>query len=424
MLEYIRDWKNYSAAAVIGCLVRGAVYHFFPFVNPILEGMLVIWPLILIIDGILHRQFHPDRIQWLLLGFLAAALISTVINLDSIQSWEHGDPAESFRSLFYGLSAVLILYGFSSHRPETDAVLFLNRLFLVIWGYIVLLSAGSVVLFVLYRMGIDLPGGFGGASQIFTYGHMGEETRFCGLFGYSNAGGNLCALAAPLAYYLTEQKKLSGWLAAGSAALLAYTIYLLDVRTSMVALLLCAVMIGWRILEKKAGTGKAVVISAVTLAVLAGVAGYLKQETILQYWAQYQEDPRKTIIFLTTGRSEYWELAVQGFLTKPLLGYGWLNNTYIGFYFDNHNLFFNILLWTGAVGTILFFTAFILLVVKVCRADMHHRYGLLLVLAAVFVQAMLDRAIMGTANASAETMVFWLVSGMLVFGKTKAGKHS
>ena len=37
----------------------------------------------------------------LLLGFLAAALISTIINLDSLKSWNQGDPAESFRSLFY-----------------------------------------------------------------------------------------------------------------------------------------------------------------------------------------------------------------------------------------------------------------------------------------------------------------------------------
>ena len=419
MLEWLSDWKHYIAAAVIGCLVRGAVYHFFPLVNPVLTGILVLWPLFLIAEGLVHHRFHLGKIQVVLLLFLGSALVSTLLNLNSIRAWEQGSLTESFLSLFYGLSLVLFLYGLSRDGKEAENIPFVNRLFLAVWGYTILLCIGSVVLLYCYRAGIDLPGGIGSASHIFTYGHMGEETRFCGLFGYSNEGGNLCALCAPLAFYLAEQKKLPVWLAGLSIVLLVYVIYLLDVRTSMAALLFCILLLSWRYLQKKTGTGRALLICLAAVILLAGAALVLKQDAVMHYWAQYQEDPRKTIIFLTTGRSEYWELAVQGFLTKPLFGYGWLNNSYIGFYFDNHNLFFNILLWTGAAGTILFLTASVLIFRALSRADTEGRYGLVLIIAAVFVQAMLDRAIMGTANASVETMLFWLACGLLAEGRRK-----
>ncbi len=419
MLEFIRDRRHYIAAAVIGCLVRGMVYHFFPVINPILTGMLVIWPLFLIIDDLVCHRFKTDRIQVLLLGFLAAAFVSTVLNLESIRAWKFGSPADSFLSLMQGLSLVLFFYGCTRFSAEEESGPFLKRLFLAVWGYIVLLALGSAVLFALYRAGIDLPGGFGGADQIFTYGHMGEETRFCGLFGYSTDGGNLCALAAALAFFLAEQKKIPAWLAGISAVLLVYVIVLLDVRTSIVALLFCLLLAGWRFLQKKTGTGKSLLICAAAVVLLVIAAVILKRDAIMEYWILYQENPRKTIIFLTTGRSEYWELAFRGFLTKPLLGYGWLNNTYIGFYFDNHNLFFNILLWTGAIGTVLFVSASVLLFLRLCKADSTGRFGLVLIIGAVFVQAMLDRAIMGTANASPETMSFWLACGALLNGRRK-----
>jgi hypothetical protein len=49
--------------------------------------------------------------------------------------------------------------------------------------------------------------GLSSAEKLFTYGHLGEETRFCGLFGYSTVGGNLCSLAILLGIYLAEQEK-------------------------------------------------------------------------------------------------------------------------------------------------------------------------------------------------------------------------
>ena len=40
---------------------------------------------------------------------------------------------------------------------------------------------------------------------------------------------------------------------------------------------------------------------------------------------------------------------------------------------------------------------------------------IILILLAVFVQSMLDRAVMGSANSGVETMCFWLCAGVLAY---------
>ena len=57
--------------------------------------------------------------------------------------------------------------------------------------------------------------------------------------------------------YLYEQRKLPLILTVLSIALSGYTIYLLDVRTSMLALLLGAMVLGVYLLEKRIGKKKA-----------------------------------------------------------------------------------------------------------------------------------------------------------------------
>ena len=270
-------------------------------------------------------------------------------------------------------------------------------------------------------MNIALPGGLGGAEQIFTYGHLGEDMRFCGLFGYSTDGGNLCALAAALAVYLYEQKKLPLILTVLSIALSAYTIYLLDVRTSMLTLLLGAMALGVYLLGKRIGKKKAAGLVLAAAVILIAAVLVLKKGTIDHYLTLYREDPRKTLSFLTTGRSKYWEAAVLGWLEKPILGWGWLNNSYIGYYFDNHNLFFNLLLWTGAAGTGLFLLFTVLWLIQAIRKKQNQGIGMILILLAVFVQSMLDRAIMGSANAGVETMVFWLCAGWMIYRHNHEG---
>lgn len=415
MLEFLLDRKHCIAFLVIGWLVRGMVYHFFPLFNDILTWGTVIWIAVILISGIVKKEIHFDAMMISLCGFLVVMILSTAINRASIQAWKEIELSDSVLSIIEAFGLLCIMFPAAKHEDKEEYRKFLNNLFLTVFCYVNLLALASVILFLCYRMDITLPGGFGGADQIFTYGHLGEETRFCGLFGYSTDGGNLCALTAALAVYLYEQKKIPLVIMMLSIVLTGYTIFLLDVRTSMVALLLNAMVLGGFLLGKRIGKKKAtgVILAAVVLLIAAVLV--LKKGTIDYYLTLYREDPRKTLSFLTTGRSKYWEAAFLGWLEKPVFGWGWLNNTYIGYFFDNHNLFFNLLLWTGAAGTGLFLVFAGIWILHVIKRTGNWGIGIVLILLAVFVQSMLDRAIMGSANTGVETMCFWLCAGLYAY---------
>ena len=415
MAGFLSDRKNCIAFLVIGWLVRGMVYHFFPLFNDILLWITVLWTLWILLDSVIRKRLKPDGMTILLAGFIAVITISTVINLDSIRAWGVIEVSDVWFSIAEAVMLVGIMFASAKYEAPDSYRLFLNRLFTAVFGYVCLLAAASVLLFVFYRMDIRLPGGFGGADQIFTYGHLGEETRFCGLFGYSTDGGNLCALAAALGVYLFEQKKLPLPVLLISLVLFAGTIVLLDVRTSMLALLLMAFVYGGHLLSRKTGGRKAFGIIAALVVLLVIAAVVLKRDTIIYYAGMVQEDPRQTLGFLTTGRSKYWELAVQGWLTKPVFGYGWMNNSFTGGFFDCHNLFFNLILWSGTAGTGLFLAFTVLWLRRLVKNRRKISAGMVLILLAVFVQSMLDRAIMGSANAGVETMCFWLTAGFAAY---------
>ena len=423
MAGFLSDRKNCIAFLVIGWLVRGMVYHFFPLFNDILLWITVLWTLWILLDSMIRKRLKPDGMTILLVGFIAVITISTVINLDSIRAWGVIEVSDVWFSIAEAVMLAGIMFASAKYEAPDSYRLFLNRLFTAVFGYVCLLAAASVLLFVFYRMDIRLPGGFGGADQIFTYGHLGEETRFCGLFGYSTDGGNLCALAAALGVYLFEQKKLPLPVLLISLALFAGTIVLLDVRTSMLALIVMALVYGGYLLSQKIGGKKATGVMTLLFLVFVITFALLKHQTIAYYLVIYRENPQKTLSFLTTGRSKYWTLAVMGWKEKPLLGWGWLNNTYVGTFFDNHNLFFNLLLWTGALGLGFFIVFLVMLVQSTVQNRNHFTIGMILILLAVFVQSMLDRAIMGSANAGVETMCFWLTAGLAVYSGINSKKH-
>ena len=413
MLGFLLDRKHCIAFLVIGWLIRGMAYHFFPLFNDILIWVTVIWIAVILISEIIKKEIRFDAMTTVLCGFLAVMVLTTVLHRASILAWGVMEMKDIVLSIIEAFGLLCMMFPAAKYEERERYRLFLNNLFRIVFIYIVLLALASVILFVCYRMDITLPGGFGSADQIFTYGHLGEETRFCGLFGYSTDGGNLCALAMALGINLYEQKKLPLILTVIGTLLLGYTIYLLDVRTSILAMLLCAMVLCAYLLGKRIGRKKSAGIILTAAVVLIGVLLILKKDTIAYYLELYREDPRQTLAFLTTGRSKYWESAVLGWLEKPVLGWGWMNNTFVGAYFDNHNVIFNVLLWTGAAGAGLFLAFWGIWLVRMHKNRPIRGIGLILILLAVFVQSMLDRAIIGSANAGVETMCFWLTAGFL-----------
>ena len=63
MLEFLLDRKHCIAFLVIGWLVRGMVYHFFPLFNSILLWLTAIWIGIILISGIVKKESRIDAID-------------------------------------------------------------------------------------------------------------------------------------------------------------------------------------------------------------------------------------------------------------------------------------------------------------------------------------------------------------------------
>ena len=412
MKEFLLERKNYIAVYVIGYLMRGLIYHFFPPVNDILMWITILWPLILIGSDLYRRRFRMDRMKAALCIFLLAALTSTLLHIQAATP-------EVWVSLWNACGLILILFPAAETEEPKPYHRFFRRLFTAVFALISLMAAGSLFLYLCFRAGISLPGGLSGEEQLFTYGHLGEEKRFCGLFGYSTVGGNLCTIAVMTGIYLLEQNVLPKWLIMSCEAVLLAMVLLLDVRTSMVELFLVGVFLVWITLRKRMPAKRVFLLFSAAAVIAAAGVWILKQNAIMSFLANMKTDPVGTMRFLTTGRSVYWTQAWEGFLKHPILGQGWNNNTGVK-YFDSHNLLFNLLLWTGLTGTIAFFTFLGLLVQRMwkdrSRIEAQKLIGLVCVVIGVFAASMLERTLIGTENTTVDTSCFWLAAGMLGYG--------
>lgn len=416
MMSFILDRKNYIGFYVIGFLLRGFIYHFFPMINDILMWMTIVWPIVLIGSDLRAKAVKMDGIKYCLTAFITAALLSTLLHFSASNE-------ESWVSLWNAVSLVYLLFLSPGMEEEKEYRTFFDRLTLAAWALISLMALVSLILFCCYLMNISLPMGLASAERLFTYGHLGEETRFCGVFGYSTVGGNFCALAVLLGIYLIETKAVNRWISFLSIMVLLVTVWLLDVRTSMVELLVCALGLLYWLLRKKLSAGKTAGVMIAGIAVASVGVYVLKQDAIHSFLTKFGEDPEGTLRFLTTGRSVYWKNAFQLFLRNPLFGQGWANNTGVN-YFDCHNLLANLLLWTGLAGTFSFaaFLGFWLRCVLKRKKIISDQkiLSLSLVILGVFTASMLERTLIGTENTSPDSSFFWLAAGMLAYFPKKS----
>lgn len=406
MKSFVLDRKNYVFVYVIGYLLRGIIYHFFPWINEILTALTILWPLVFFAEALKEKR-RPDHLQACLLAFAAGALVSTLVNLSEVNP-------DAWLSLWQVMS-LLLIFSLPKRESAESARKFYTLLAEISAGFIVLLAAGSLFLLACYKMNLSLPGGLADGSRIFTYGHMGEETRFCGLFGYSADGGNLCALSVILSLFLLEEKKWNPILAAVCIIIAVITVVYLDVRTSMVELAVVALILLYRFLKRKTSAKTACLLITGGLFAGAVLVFAVKHDALMGTMEQMREDPEKTLRFLTTGRSAYWASAWQGFLARPIFGYGWMNFTHMfRTYFDTHNLIFNLLFWTGLCGTVPIAVFAVLFLRQMVREKPGWTMKAVL-LAGVLAESMLDRAILGTAHTAPETSFFWLSAGMLAY---------
>ena len=395
---------------VIGNLIRGYIYHFFPFIDVIYKYLFVIWPLVIIFSDLIRRKIVFDKYQTVLWLFLGIAILSVIAGRKpaTFTVWE---------SLIYFIMHAYIFFTASRFYEKEEIQAMIVRIAQISFWVITVVAICSCIFYVLFKAGIMLPFGLNSHDRLFTYGHYGNEDRFCGLFGYSTNGGNYCMTAAVLGIFLAEQKKLPVWGSVLGFILHFITIYLLDVRTDILILLVVLVVLLYRLLRKRLSTVKSILVIICLFALLVTGFIILKQDAVAELMRRVEENPYQASIDFSTGRTEFWVEILHQLYQRPLLGWGWLNSDIIG-YFDAHNLFINLFMWTGILGFGVFFVFLIMLCIEVFKNRKHiskmYNSTLIILMICAFLDSMLDRGIAGTYYNLC-TSLFWICGGFFVY---------
>ena len=394
---------------LLSYLLRGLLSKVIPGIDTILQWTFLFVPIVIfVLDGVRSRiSFRKPNMT--MLAFFVWAGIASILNADEMTS----DMWFSFVSI---LMNGYVLLSAAQYVPEEDYSRWLDRIAMITVLYCSLLGLGSVIAYGTYEAGITLPFGLNSEERIFTYGHLNQDSRFCGYFGYSTDGGSLCAVSMILSLYLGDHRKLPGWASIAGVVLAAANILLMDVRTSMLiiaaaVLFVLRLHLGTKYSAKKSDL---ILLAAIIIGVIMLL--FYKRDSIASFQAEYAENPIRAWQDLSTGRTTYWIEAFQAFLKKPIFGWGWANSTQTEF-FDVHNLFFNLLMWTGAAGTGLF-VFFLVQLLTACHKShaalkKQNQIVLILLIAGVLIESMLDRAVMSTLNTSPSTILFWITAGYL-----------
>jgi O-antigen ligase len=143
----------------------------------------------------------------------------------------------------------------------------------------------------------------------------------------------------------------------------------------------------------------------------------LKWNKIVYLLAIMRQYPVEFFQVLTSDRSYLWYCCVMMFLAKPWTGYGYGAEIAAPNYTNAHNIFFNLLAWSGIFG-ILFFAAGLISGIAACIKEkfrcLNNPY-LVCLLLCVMIQANLDIAVLGDMRNPA-TYFFWLIFGFMVHG--------
>ena len=381
-------------------------------IHDVFRVFFAVWTFGLCVHDLKTHQI-PKTIPLLFQIWIAAAgLISLVL-----QTKGRGIDQINTLFVFVTLGYVFFTLPFFTAREE------FHKLILFLAGN------GVVVLFLMNAASLLVYGGhaFGSAAFSSTFETMiamrGDQVRFFGYHQFPTLAGFNSMLAMVLGFLVISGQRKPGWyvLQTVNCAMALSMIWLANARGAMVASAVIAVSLLLILAAKKIGGRRTMHIF--WIAVLAGIVVVLlvfhaKIASLITYYS----DPGN-LYHLTSERNVIWQTAVEGFRQRPLTGWGWLNGSLIEPIThpttnNCHNIFFNLLLWTGIFGTVPFVLLVIYSLVSIVRhlKDIY-RHGdlwLLVLVMCGLIEAMLDIALVGQDNRLMDPY-FYLAFGCVLF---------
>lgn len=381
-------------------------------IHDVFRVLFALWTFGLCVHDLKTHQI-PKTIPVLLQIWIAAAgLISLVL-----QTKGRGIDQINTLIVFVTLGYVFFTLPFFTTRKEIHKLI------------VFLAGNGLAVLFLMNVASLLVYGFHMSQSSAFSSAYeamivmRGDQVRFFGYHQYPTLAGFNSMLAIILGFIVVSDQRKPFWyvLQAANCVLALAMIHLAHARGAMLACVLIAMSLVLILLAKKIGGRRTMRIFWTV--VLAGIAVVLlvfhaKIAGLITYYS----DPEH-LYDLTSERNVIWAAAVDGFRQRPLTGWGWLNGSLIEPIShpstnNCHNIFFNVLLWTGLSGTVPFVLLFVYSLVSVIRhlKDIYHNGDMWLVVLVLcgLLEALLDIALVGQDNRLIDPY-FYLAFGAVLF---------
>ncbi len=350
LIDFLSDRRNLCKFYLYAMMVIIAVVPFFfgrgtdlSFLYTLNRAVCSIWTLFLLLSDLIHHRVPKGLLSWSSAWLCAAACLSLIFGTSSPSS---GQIAGIFFLIMTSYLAVTVGFYHSDTFSDDFDPLF-RILAIELFG----LAAVSLIMFLFYKNGYESV--FGIPYDAVTSPRV-VRVRYSGILGFATAGGYHLIAGLILCFYLSAKKKLPVWFRNLDILVSMVMIMLEDARNAYLeaAIIVLLLLYRWMRTKMQAKQVKWILAGAAAAVVIFYVLRDASMNdpsngTALEYLNRF-----------TSGRLALWAGAVKGFLSNPVFGQGWLNGSAITAVdptlSNAHNVFMNVLLWTGLAGMIPF----------------------------------------------------------------------
>ena len=386
---------------------------------------IAVWTAFQLCLLLIKKKFYIDKTQICSIAFIVVTGISTLFiplrpegNFSRCIIW--------YFLMVYSLYHSVNLPNQVGKRDNIDILVWIFKQVVLVFF---VLNTISILLFILYKFGITIPGFFDLNGSVRSYmGWRGDKLRYYGLYEWATDCSYRCSLSIFLTLYLYKKGFYSKLFTILSVVFAIVMILLTNSRGALLGLVSAIIYIVF-IFTKKLVPGKKgnrlffsfmVVGIGLFLGLFLHKYGYLIPLCRTNY-----PEFRNTINSITSGRYAMWESAIRTWMKYPLFGWGWTNaplsmfqNAEMPAFITLHNFILDLLVWSGIVGLFLFLGLLVSFFVKVWKNRcvlQHCNIGWLLAfLGSVLIQAIFNPGLIGE-NSHIESLLFWLIFGYLMY---------
>ena len=296
--------------------------------------------------------------------------------------------------------------------------------------------------YVHYKTGGSELSGILASSNLFVEGNGQHGEQFKGIYEWMTDGSYRCLLSLLIGFILADKHKMPWWLAGTNGVICAVMLVLQDCRSSLIGLFLTAAYLMWYLVKKilihfcrhRANYKFIQILLGILLvAIIVGAAAVYSKLAVLQ--ASDPEAFFQKMNSLSTGRWSIWHAAIKVADDSPIFGWGWGSFPMTGLNYlnspmmvvDYHDIFINVLVFTGYPGLVLFLILILFsslfIIQNVKSITLQKNWWMFILCICFLISASLNPGILGQ-DSHIEDPFFWISLGCLIYPKPSKKKQN